>query len=1046
MKTLEASTLLALTLSLATPGCFSDAPEGLAPADDAQTTVKFDFLHKPLPEIPLPNDVATRYDPNSATLRRINASMLAPTSLERRTRTLLDGLDGWGLFQPVTVPFTGPLDLQSILDAHRDADYDFSDDVIYLIDITRDSPDFGKPVALDLGNGNYPAGTEGREDFWPNDPRAGTMSITFEEFDEDENGNGELDPGEDTDSDGVLDRPNYLPGKKPAWDDLAAREDALMSFYERETNTLIAVPVVPLRERTTYAVVVTKRLLDADGAPVGSPFPFINHASQTEALSVLPEVLPAGLSLGDVAFAFSYTTQTTSSEWQAVRDGLYGHGVQKHLASEFPAEITSLELAKDAARFPKSKRLSTLFAEEFDIPFRLLNTAIGGIDPSSEAMTRLMDGYQYIDYLVMGSFDAPQLFDREDADGKPLPMDAQSWPTDLDRVPAKARAEKVYFTLVTPRKEISARKDGKPAPVVILGHGHGGNRFTALNFGPYFARHGIAVLAIDNPGHGISIAPEDKEQAKTILGGFGIGPFIDSVFKDRALDLNFDGLTDSGGDFWTFYLFHTRDNVRQSALDYMQLIRILRGFDGKHRWNIDVDGDGENDLAGDFDGDGEVDVGGSGAITMTGGSLGGIMAMLMGGLEPELDAIGSIIGGGSLGTMSRRSTNGAVRRAIVLRAFGPLFLATPTEDGKTRVETLVPDLDGSPATRTLATVAKIPPGATMVVENLANGELGCGLLSPDALGRAPVAADLGDPLRIRFYAGDIVRGKDCVLATGARVIAEVATFGEDTVFQDQAYSAGDPLVALAEGMGLQRSSPDFRRFAGLGPLVMDRADPAVYARHLLNEPLIYPGTGQKTGAHALVTTAIGDLNVPVDSGMTFARAAGILDYLHPNPAFGVPDNQVLIDHHVPEGIDELKRYTDPDGVGVLLDPNDFSGDSDLWAGRVPRLDPPLRSGFDTKDALGGRSAAIFAYGSPQGMHGFDPPGEMIDAAREQCETACTTGDCDCNTLEIFDVGSFHFNLIAEYLLSGGKTLNPDLCHSRNDCPAIAAPPARRTGL
>jgi hypothetical protein len=44
------------------------------------------------------------------------------------------------------------------------------------------------------------------------------------------------------------------------------------------------------------------------------------------------------------------------------------------------------------------------------------------------------------------------------------------------------------------------------------------------------------------------------------------------------------------------------------------------------------------------------------------------------------------------------------------------------------------------------------------------------------------------------------------------------------------------------------------------------------------------------------------------------------------------------------------------------------------------------------------------------------------------------------------VGSFHFNLIAEYLLSGGKTLNPDLCHSRNDCPAIAAPPARRTGL
>ena len=140
-----------LFLTFLLTGCFSDLPEGLAPAEHARTTVKMDFEHKPLPEIPLPNDVATRYDPTSATLRRVNASMVAPTGLERRIRGLLDELDGWGLFQPVTIPFTGPLDIQSILDRHRDKDYDFSDDVLYLIDIDRDSPDFGKPVALDLG-------------------------------------------------------------------------------------------------------------------------------------------------------------------------------------------------------------------------------------------------------------------------------------------------------------------------------------------------------------------------------------------------------------------------------------------------------------------------------------------------------------------------------------------------------------------------------------------------------------------------------------------------------------------------------------------------------------------------------------------------------------------------------------------------------------------------------------------------------------------------------------------------------------------------------
>ncbi|MBK8240687.1 MAG: hypothetical protein IPK74_34645, partial [Deltaproteobacteria bacterium] len=65
---------------------------------------------------------------------------------------------------------------------------------------------------------------------------------------------------------------------------------------------------------------------------------------------------------------------------------------------------------------------------------------------------------------------------------------------------------------------------------------------------------------------------------------------------------------------------HMRDMVRQSALDYMQLIRIIRSWDGKRKWmldldgdgkaeEVDVDGDGVTDIAGDFDGDGIVDFG-----------------------------------------------------------------------------------------------------------------------------------------------------------------------------------------------------------------------------------------------------------------------------------------------------------------------------------------------------------------------------------------------------------------------------------------------------
>ncbi|MCA9546239.1 MAG: hypothetical protein KC613_17665, partial [Myxococcales bacterium] len=95
MSRIARAGLLAALLTPALPGCFSDEPELLAEAPAARTTVKFDFLHRPLPEIPLPNDIATWPDSTSATGRRVNASMIAPTGLEREVRTLIDQLDGW---------------------------------------------------------------------------------------------------------------------------------------------------------------------------------------------------------------------------------------------------------------------------------------------------------------------------------------------------------------------------------------------------------------------------------------------------------------------------------------------------------------------------------------------------------------------------------------------------------------------------------------------------------------------------------------------------------------------------------------------------------------------------------------------------------------------------------------------------------------------------------------------------------------------------------------------------------------------------------------
>jgi hypothetical protein len=1039
--------LAALSLAVLIAGCISSEPEAVAPAPRAATTVKLDFLHKPLPEIPLPNDIATVYDASSATSRRVNASMVAPTGFERRTRERLDQLDGWGVFQAITVPFTGPLDVGSILAGHRDVDYDTRNDVVYLINIDRGSPEFGKVHPLDVGNGNYPVTLKDRNRFWDNDTRAGLVSMLFDEVDEDTNGNGVLDPGEDTDGDGVLDKPNYLPGSHPSADDPAARTDALMSFYESETNTLIVRPMEPLRERTVYAVVVTRRIHDANGQPVGSPYPGINHTAQTEALKPLREVLPPGLALSDVAFAFTFTTQSIDAPWRAVRDGLYERGVQAHLGRLFPPEVTELFPMRDAPGFPNMTQPQIVYGENWLRALQILGPALLGVNINSAEYKQLSEGIKYVDYFVIGSYESPQLFPRTDANGNPLSLNEQTWPPDLDRVPAPTRPETIYFTLAVPRKEVSARGHGQPAPVALLGHGYTGQRFAVMQFAGYFARHGLATIGIDGPSHGIGLAADQEELARFLLSGINLGGLVDATFKDRAFDQNGDGVKDSGADFWTSYLFHTRDIVRQFMLDYSQLVRIIKTFDGRHTWKFDLGADGQADLAGDFDGDGELDIGGDAPITMTGGSLGGIMSMLMGSTEPGITAIAPIAGGGGYSDMGIRSVQGGVVEAFMLRVMGPLYTATLNHDtGKIAVQAIVPqlnDLQRYP----LGEVAGVQPGDTMVAENLINGVRACGPVDASGHARVSLESDRGDRIRIVFYQGaQQLPGVDCQLRAEAIVRGKLETFGQDVTHQAHTFQAGSPLVAVEDGLGLPRSTPDLRRMNGIAQAIMDPGDPAAYARHLLTEPLDF-GTGERTGAHAVTITSQGDMNVPASSGVSFGRAAGLIDYRNSDSRYGKPDNQVLIDTYTAEAVDNLKRHVDSTGKGVHLDVENFSQSDDIWGPSYPRLDPPLRIGVDRTDRLGGVSASLFPLTQDTGRHGFGAPGEMLDRFRQQCRDRCTmTGGsdpCSCNQAMSYDVGTFLISVLSDYLASNGTVLDLDRCHSLGNCPQHPPTPAQR---
>ncbi|MFZ5444458.1 MAG: hypothetical protein ACOZQL_30985 [Myxococcota bacterium] len=984
--------------------CASPEPAGLALAPEGSgPRINFDVQHRPLPEIPLPNDFAARFDGTSPTQRRINAAIeVAPTRWEKATRAGLDSMSGWGTLAPITVSFDAPLDLENIVARHQ-RPADVADDVLYVIDVTRGSPEFCKPQLLDLGQGHFPLVLDD-PDYYPDEPHPAQQSLLFEQEEEDLDGDGVLDPGEDTDMDGVLDHPNTLDGHHGPFD--------VIGFYEKESNTLIARPLYPLREATRYAVVLTNRLVGRDGEPVRSPFPAINHLAQTPALEALPECLAQQhLGLDDVAFTWAFTTQSLTADYISFRDGLDGRGPLAFLAQKYPAEVTALP----DGRRPTSANRNTkaVPAEQLLDLGEILFERFGG--GQSQGTKDVLRGWlSQVDFFATAQFVSPQFFPRTDADGKLLPLYLQVMDEQVGNKETFHRPETIPFLVSVPKKRSG------PAPVVIFMHGHSGSKLDSLlAMGPA-ARAGIATIGMDAVSHGLGLTDVDRQLITELVKPYGIEPIANAmVGNGRGIDQNGDGVIDSGADYFTGYVTHTRDVVRQTAIDLMQMVRLLRSFDGQRRWAFDVNRDGENDVAGDFDGDGVVDLGGPNVpIYVAGASLGGILSSLMGGIEPEIDAIAPILPGAYLSEIGTRSDLGQVRNPLVLRMMGPLMLVHPDSAGKPTLFQMVPDLTRV-AERPVATFPKaLRPGQIAVVRNLQTKEWRCGRVQRNGHLRVAVPSDQGDALRFELYDAELPsRPREGCDPTGVPPSLVVDRFATEFTFQGTTFAAEAPLVALGDGYGMRRGSPELRRLFGLAQIALEPADPANFAPFWEGRRTFAYGNGQTVATRALLMPMTGDPGVPIATATALMRAAGFVDYENLDPRYGKTQMQELIDVGFVEGVERTKRYQDSSGRDVLMDVDVFQAVASADDGfGVPRLDPPMRLVRESS-ALGGKVGALFPMMNPRGEHSLPIP--------------------DPN--KRFDLGSLVINLFADYLGSGGTRVSFDPCMERSTCEWLTKP-------
>ena len=914
------------------------APDGArrTPEGDGPLVV-FDTTRRPLPEIPQPNDVATFADPTSRTGRRINVSLVAPTSFEAIARQGFDTMEGWGTFAPISVAFARSAstpELEAAIDladvARRTRDYDPADDPFYVIDLTT-----GVPVPLDLGKGNFPLALVARDKYWPNDPRENEDSLLFETVEE---GAGipqsAYRPDLDTDFDGVVDHPNVLVPLRGR----SARIEEVIDWYERQTDTLLLRPVVPLEEKREYAVVLTDRLRGPDGAPVRSPFEHIHHALQTRGAERVRAILGdaskrawfgdvAGTGLDHVAFVWTFTTQPVYEDMRVLRDGLHGTGPFARLATEFPPDARAFKAVGTALEevdeppgaidatpgcAPRKKTpFAVKVADTKDAMRQLLERALG---LSGQELERLMVSLDAVDHLVIGSFEAPYFLGdpkKEDPDAK--------FELDYRNGTGRVGRDTVQFWLSVPKANGAAKA---PFPATVWAHGTTLHADEIIVRAGYFAKQGLAMMGINMPGHGLYLDPGLEAVANVVFRGACLSPWVKALGTGRHTDLDGDGAPDSGGLLWSAHVFHSRDNIRQAVIDELQATRVLRSWDGVRR------------AAQDYNGDGVPDVGGpSVPITTSGNSFGGVLAMVHGALDPNVVAAAPISGGGGLMDVATRSS--LVPDSVIQQVLSPLVVALPAsavpkknDQDRTRcsgdqrsVRFVVNDLTTSREIEIACLApAELDRGKTIVVTNVKNHERRCARTGQDGRFRVPIPANVGDRLDVQVYdAPDAVLSyKGCEASPGAPVGRRIQSFeqaaigtapvGDETrtceaayagtdldpapgcqQFRDRFYPVGSPLVAPQEGLGLHRQSPEARRLFNLTQAAVDPGDPINFAPYYGLRPAPGPdGAPMPPRAIATLNTA-GDPMVPVGTGYAFARAAGAVPFLPPSFAETHPE-------------------------------------------------------------------------------------------------------------------------------------------------------------
>ena len=221
-----------------------------------------------------------------------------------------------------------------------------------------------------------------------------------------------------------------------------------------------------------------------------------------------------------------------------------------------------------------------------------------------------------LDRVALGEFQSPNYLG-----------ETQTIPDSTGMAPAALGTTTIPFHVLVPKAEPPATG----YPVVVVSHGLGDNRLE----GPTLIANGLAAegfvtAVINSVGHGggpngvVRLEPVFGAPLEVSLGGRGVDLDADGTIED-----------DEGCIITKPVASGLRDCMRQTAVDLMQLVRVLRS-------GIDLEGDGGIPLDGD-------------RIYFVGHSLGAPIGTLLLTVEPSIRVAALNAGGATAVNVIRRS-------------------------------------------------------------------------------------------------------------------------------------------------------------------------------------------------------------------------------------------------------------------------------------------------------------------------------------------------------------------------------------------------------